>query len=34
MTRRELPGWLRASVFAGVLLAVTWLMMWIAAPAR
>jgi hypothetical protein len=32
--RRELPGWLRVAIFAAILLAATWLMMWIEAATR
>jgi ferric-dicitrate binding protein FerR (iron transport regulator) len=32
--RRELPGWVRASLFAAMLLAVTWLMLWLESTAR
>jgi hypothetical protein len=35
MTRSgELPGWMKASIFAATLLAVSWLMMWIDASGR
>jgi hypothetical protein len=27
---KELPGWVRAAVFATTMLAITWLMMWVA----
>jgi ferric-dicitrate binding protein FerR (iron transport regulator) len=32
--RRERPGWVRASLFAAMLLAVTWLMLWLESTAR
>jgi hypothetical protein len=32
--RRELPGWLKVAIFAATLLAATWVVMWLAAPAR
>jgi hypothetical protein len=31
---RELPGWMKASIFAATLLAVTWLVMWLDAASR
>jgi hypothetical protein len=31
---RELPGWLKVTIFAATLLAVTWLVMWMAAASR
>jgi hypothetical protein len=31
---RELPGWLKATIFAVTLLAVMWLVMWIDAASR
>jgi hypothetical protein len=31
---RELPGWIKATIFAATLLAVTWLVMWMDAAAR
>jgi hypothetical protein len=31
---RELPGWIKASIFAATLLAVSWLMMWLDAASR
>jgi hypothetical protein len=32
--RRELPGWLKVAIFAAILLAATWLMMWTEAATR
>jgi hypothetical protein len=31
---RELPGWIKATIFAATLLAVSWLMMWMDAASR
>jgi hypothetical protein len=31
---RELPGWIKAAIFAATLLAVSWLMMWMDAASR
>jgi hypothetical protein len=31
---RELPGWIKAAIFAATLLAVTWLAMWMDAASR
>jgi hypothetical protein len=31
---RELPGWIKATVFAATLLAVSWLVMWMDAASR
>jgi hypothetical protein len=31
---RELPGWMKASIFAATLLVVTWLVMWLDAASR
>jgi len=30
----ELPGWAKASIFGASLIAVSWLVMWLAAAAR
>jgi hypothetical protein len=32
--RRELPGWLKVAIFAAILLAATWVVMWLDAAAR
>ena len=32
--RRELPAWLRVTSFAAILLAVSWLVMWLEAATR
>jgi hypothetical protein len=31
---RELPGWMKATIFAATLLAVSWLAMWMDAASR
>jgi hypothetical protein len=31
---RERPGWVKAAIFAAILLAASWLVMWLAAASR